>query len=64
MNRIPEHTIVKLLSPVKTAKTLVPIGSQGTIVHVYPEGYEVEFPSGGSSQVIYCPEGSVVTKKG
>lgn len=60
MNRIPEHTVVKTVTPVREDHTLIPVGSQGTIVHVHPSGYEVEFPLGDDgSLVIYCPEDSI-----
>ena len=43
--RHPELSVVALSRPVKVEGRLLPVGSTGTIVHVYPQevAYEVEF---------------------
>jgi hypothetical protein len=43
--RHPELSLVSLARPVETEGRVLPAGSVGTVVHVYPEekAYEVEF---------------------
>jgi len=63
--RIPEHTIVTTLCNVHEGGIVVPVGQDGTIVHVYPSGYEVEFPDiADNPEVVHCPEGSIKPKAG
>jgi hypothetical protein len=45
--RHPELSLVSLAQPVEAEGRVLPTGSTGTVVHVYPEerAYEVEFLS-------------------
>ena len=45
MSHHPELSLVSLTRPVEAEGRLLPAGSTGTVVHVYPDecAYEVEF---------------------
>lgn len=62
MNQLPEHTIVEATCNIHEGDTVILAGSTGTIVHLHPKGYEVEFQERDNSDVVYCPEDSVKEK--
>ena len=73
--RLAEHSIVITTKYVTEGGSMMPLQSPGTIVHVHPSGYEVEFPLRSKafkletgidcpdSVVIYCPEDSIKLKE-
>jgi preprotein translocase subunit YajC len=63
MNQLSEHSVVEAISNIHEGDTVILAGSIGTIVHLHPKGYEVEFQGNDTSEVVYCSEDSIKLKE-
>ena len=63
MNQLPEHAVVEAICHIHEGDTTILAGSVGTIVHLYPKGYEVEFQGNDTSEVVYCSPDTIKLKE-
>jgi len=63
LNQLPEHAVVEAIQNIHEGDTVILAGSIGTIVHLHPKGYEVEFQEVGTSEVVYCSPDSIKLKE-